>query len=137
MCGSGPTAFEVLDSFTRSVDGKRFYDRDRKLTDRHFHDLVAGTFTNSLTGASVPYSQHDTTMHQLSVAGDASTGTEAISVHLRVTTPRGGTVLIDTGRTVIAESDGTILFEAGQHPFDDYFVFGQTSAMQPLCDALQ
>ena len=79
QCGSGPTSFEVLDSFTRSVDGKRVYDQDRNLTERHFHDLVAGTFTNSLTGASVPYSQHDTTMHELSVAGDSSTGTEAIS----------------------------------------------------------
>jgi len=38
--------------------------------------------------------------------------------------PDGGVVLIDAGRSVIAESDGTILFEAGLHPFDAYFVFG-------------
>jgi len=137
QCGSGPDAFEVLDSSTRSVDGKRFYDRDRKLTQRHFHDLVVGTLTNSLTGVSVPYRQHDEIVHDLAVAGDISSGTEAITNALRVTTAHGGTVLIDAGRTVFVEADGTILFEAGQHPFDEYFVFGQTSAMQPLCDALQ
>jgi len=136
VCGSGATAFEILDSFNRSVDGKRYYNQDRKLTERHFHDMVVGTFTNSLTGASLPYTQHDTTMHLLAVAGDATTGTEALAVHLRFSTPHGGTVLIDTGRTVLAESDGTILFDAGQHPFDAFFAFGQTSALQPLCDAL-
>jgi len=46
-----------------------------------------------------------------------------------------GTVLIDAGRATITE-DGTILSEAGQHPFDEYFVFGDTAALQPLCDAL-
>ena len=137
QCGSGADAFEILDSFNRSVDGKRFYDQDRKLTERHFHDLFVGALTNPLTGATLPYRQHDTTMHDLAVAGDITSGTEAITIGLRVTTPDGGTVLIDAGRTVVVESDGTILFEAGQHHFDDFYVFGQTSALQPLCDALQ
>ena len=137
QCGSGPDAFEILDSFTRSVDGKRFYNPDRKLTERHFHDLVVGTLTNPLTGDTLPYRQHDTTVRDLAVAGDTTTGKETITIALRVTTPDGGTVLIDAGRTVIAESDGTILFQAGQHHFDEFFVFGHTSALQPLCDALQ
>jgi hypothetical protein len=136
QCGSGPGAFEVLTSFTRSVDGKRYYDQDGNLTRRHFHDLIVGTYTNPLTGASVSFRQHDTIMHDLAVAGDIATGTEAFTVEIRVTTSHGGTVLIDAGRTVIAESDGTVLFEAGQHPFDAYFVFGDASALQPLCDAL-
>jgi hypothetical protein len=42
-------------------------------------------------------------------------------------------VLIDAGRVVVDESDGTILFEAGQHHFDAY---GDTAALQPICDAL-
>jgi hypothetical protein len=71
------------------------------------------------------------------VPGDTSSGNEAITVAARFTAPDGGTVLIDAGRTVLAASDGSILFEAGQHTFDDYFAFGDTSALQPLCDALQ
>ena len=137
QCGSGPDAFEILDSFNRSVDGKRFYDQDRMLTERHFHDLFVGALTNALTGGTLPYRQHDTIMHDLAVAGDITTGTEAITIALRVTTPNGGTVLIDAGRTVLAESDGTILFQAGQHHFDEFYVLGQTSALQSLCDALQ
>jgi len=137
QCATGADAFEVLDSSTRSVDGKRFYNAAGKLTERHFHDVVTGTLTNSRTGASVPYSQHDTTMHVLAVAGDISTGTEALAVHIRFATADGGTVLIDTGRTVLAESDGTILFDAGQHPLDEFFVFGQASALDPVCEALQ
>jgi hypothetical protein len=136
QCGSGSDAFEVLVSASRSVDGKRYYDQDGNLTRRHFHDLIVGMYTNPLTGASAPFRQHDTIMHNLAVAGNITTGTEAFTIEIRVTTPRGGTVLIDAGRTEIAESDGAVLFEAGQHPFDAYFVFGQTSALQPLCDAL-
>jgi hypothetical protein len=48
----------------------------------------------------------------------------------------GGVVLIDAGRSVLLP-DGSILMEAGQHHFDDYFVFCDTSALQPLCDALE
>ena len=136
QCGSGADAVELLASGIRSVDGKRYYDGDGNLTRRHFHDLIVGSYTNPLTGASVSSRQHDTIMHELAVAGDITSGTEAVTTEIRVSTPRGGTVLIDAGRTVFAE-DGTLLFEAGQHPFDAYFIFGDTSALQPICHALQ
>jgi hypothetical protein len=137
QCGSGADASELLASGTRSVDGKRYYDDDGNLTRRHFHDLIVGSYTNPLTGASAPFRQHDTIMHDLAVAGDITTGTEAVTVEIRVSTPRGGTVLIDAGRTVGAAVEGTPFFEAGQHPFDAYFIFGDTSALQPICDALK
>jgi len=136
VCGSGANAFEALDTSNRSVDGKRYYNAEGKLTERHFHDMIVGHLTNPLTGATVPYTQHDTTLHRLAVAGDISTGTEALAVHLRWSTPQGGTVLIDTGRTIVADPDGTILFDAGQHPLDAFFAFGQADALQPICDAL-
>jgi hypothetical protein len=136
QCGSGSEAFEVLVSASRSVDGKRYYDQDGNLTRRHFHDLIVGTYTNPLNGAEAPFRQHDTIMHDLAIPGDITTGTEAFTSHVRVTTADGGTVLIDAGRTVVAESDGTALFQAGQHPFDAYYGSGDTSAIQPLCDAL-
>jgi hypothetical protein len=136
QCGSGAGSFEILVSFTRSVVGKRYYDQNRNLTERHFHDVIVGTFTNPLTGASLLLRQRDTTLHRLAVPGDDSTGTEAITTGARIAEPDGGTVLIVAGRIVFDDSDGTILFEAGQHPFEDYFVRGDTSALQPLCDAL-
>jgi len=34
-------------------------------------------------------------------------------------------------------TDDALVDAVGQHPFDAYFVFGDTSALQPLCDALE
>lgn len=136
ICGSGSNTFEVVASDTRTVTGRRYYDQNADLTQRHFREVLVGTFSNPLTGASLDFVQADTVIHDLSVPGDLSTGTETITGSTRFFLPQGGVVLIDAGRTVLDASDGTILFEAGQHHFDDYFVFGDSSALQPICDAL-
>ena len=136
ICGSGTNSFAVVISDTRTVTGRRYYDQNGDLTQRHFREVFVGTFTNPLTGASLDFVQSDTVLHNLAVPGDTSTGTEAITGSTRFSIPQGGVVLVDAGRTVLDASDGTILFEAGQHHFDDYFVYGDSSALQPICDAL-
>ena len=136
ICGSGPDSFAVVSSDTRTVTGRRYYDQNGDLTQRHFRQVLVGTFTNPSTGASLDYAESTTIVHDLSVPGDLSTGTETFTGSVRLSEPQGGTVLIDAGRSVIDVSDGTILFEAGQHPFDAFYVFGDTSALQPICDAL-
>ena len=136
ICVTGTNSFAVVISDTRTVTGRRYYDQNGDLTQRHFREVFVGTFTNPLTGASLDFVQSDTVLHNLAVPGDTSTGTEAITGSTRFSLPQGGVVLVDAGRTVLDASDGTILFEAGQHHFDDYFGLGDTSALQPLCDAL-
>jgi hypothetical protein len=136
ICGSGANSFAVVSSDTRTVTGRRYYDQNGNLTRRHFRQVLVGTFTNPLTGASLDYAESTTIIHDLSVPGDLSTGIETFTGSVRLSLPQGGTVLIDAGRVVIDESDGTILFEAGQHHFDAYFAYGDTSALQPVCDAL-
>ena len=136
ICGTGPNSFAVVISDTRIVTGRRYYDQNGDLTQRHFREVFVGTLTNPFTGASLDFVQSDTVLHNLAVSGDTSTGTEAITGSTRFSLPQGGVVLVDAGRTVLDASDGTILFEAGQHHFDDYFVYGDTSALQPICDAL-
>ena len=136
ICGSGPNSFNVVFSDTRTVTGRRYYDENGDLTQRHFREVFVGTFTNPLTGASLDFMQADSILHNLAVPGDVNTGTEAITGSTRFSLPGGGVVLVDAGRTVLDASDGTILFEAGQHHFDDYFGLGETSALQPICDAL-
>ena len=136
ICGSGNNSFAVVISDTRTVTGRRYYDKNGNLTQRHFREVFVGTFTNPLTGATLDFVQADTVLHNLAVPGDVSTGTEAITGSTRFSLPQGGAVLIDAGRTLIDESIGTLLFEAGQHHFDDYFGLGDTSALQPICDAL-
>ena len=136
FCGSGAGSFEVLDSWTRSVEGRRYYDRDGNLTQRHFREVIEGTFLNPMNNTAVPYIQSDTIIHNLAIPGDLDTGLTTSAGGLRFRRMDGGIVLIDAGRSVIA-ADGSILMDAGQHPFDEYFVFGDASALQPLCDALQ
>jgi hypothetical protein len=135
-CGSGSSSFEPFQFQTRSVEGRRYYDRNGNLTQRHFREVLAGTFTNPLTQTSVSFAGGDTHIHNLTVPGDISTGTETMTGLFRVYLQHGGSVLIDAGRQVFAE-DGTFISEAGQHPFNAYFLFGDTSAVQPLCDALE
>jgi len=67
---------------------------------------------------------------------DISTGTEIMTGSFKVYRVNGGIILIDAGRQVVTE-DGTLISESGQHPFNAYFIFGDTSALQPLCDALE
>jgi hypothetical protein len=136
ICGSGANSFEVLLSQTRSVEGRRYYDRNANLTQRHFREVFAGTFMNPLTNATVSFDQSDTVIHNLAIPGDGNSGTLTVTGSLRLHRQDGGVVLIDAGRSVLSP-DGSILMEAGQHHFDDYFVFGDTSALQPLCDALE
>ena len=81
------------------------------------------------------YYQHGSHLHDLTTPGDDSSGVEESTTHLRVFSS-DGTVLIEAGRVVFALADGTLLFDAGPHPIDDYFTGEDPGALQPLCDAL-
>lgn len=132
---AGPAPFEVLLSGTRSVTGKRYYDRNGDLTERHFRDEILGILTNPLTGATLSWYERNRIDHLLGTPGDPGTGTETLTNRLRIA-GTDGTVLIDAGRTVQDAADGTVLFEAGQHPFFEYFEHGDATALQPICEAL-
>ena len=136
VCGAGTNTFEPFDYHTRSVRGKRYYDQNGNLVRRHFQEYFDGTVVNLLNHKAVAYSGSDTHKHDLAVPGQIDTGTEAVTGSVRLFLGEGnGTMAVDTGRTV--DSSQGILAESGQHPFLDYFVFGDTAAVQPLCDALQ
>jgi hypothetical protein len=135
ICGTGADAYEVLQFENRSVQGKRYYDQNGDLTRRHFNEVDTGTFTNPSTHLAVSFNGRLTTLHDLSIPGDASSGTQVITGSFRWFQPHGGTVILEAGRTVEA-GNGEFISDSGPHPFTDYF-FGDTAAVQPLCDALQ
>lgn len=137
ICGTGPTAYEVFQFQNRSVIGKRYYDQNGNLTRRHFRETLSGTFSNPLTHAAVSFDGKDTVLHDLTIPGDVSTGTAIVTGSFHVYLPHGGIVLFEAGRTIEAADGSALLRESGAHPFADYFVFGNTAAVQPLCDALQ
>ena len=138
ICGSGANSFEPFQFQNRSVRGKRYYDQNGNLLRRHFREVFEGTITNPITHKSVAYSGSDTHLHVLAVPGDGGTGTETITGSVRIFLgPGNGTLAMDTGRLVIDVAGDKFVAESGQHPFLDYFDQGDTSALQPLCDALQ
>ena len=127
---------ELLLSQTRSVVGKRFYDANGDLLQRHFRESFAGSFTNPETGLVATWVQHDTVIHDLGTPGDLGSGTTMGSGTDRVTGPDGQTILIDGGSALVDEATGDVIHAGGPHPFFDYFALGDASALQPLCDAL-
>jgi hypothetical protein len=136
VCGSGADAYEIFQFQNRSVLGHRYYDQSGNLTRRHFKEVVEGTLTNPLNHKTLFYSGTLTHLHDLATPGDITSGTENLTGSVRTYLPQGGTVLLEAGRSIIA-GDGSLLRESGPHPIQDYFVFGDTAAVQPLCDALQ
>jgi hypothetical protein len=128
---------ELLFSQTRSVVGKRFYDANGDLLQRHFRESLAGSFTNPDTGRVATWVQHDTVIHNLGTPGDVGSGTTKVSgLTSRVIGPGGHTILVDAGSSLEDTSTGELLRLSGPHPFFDYFALGDAQALQPLCDAL-
>lgn len=128
---------ELLFSQVRSVVGKRFYSAEGLLLRRHFHEDVSGTWTNPVTGATASYSGGLMTLHDLAVPGDVGTGTNRLSGSVRIYFPDGGTIIHqDAGHLVFDEGTGALLSQSGQHPFEDFFGSGDTTALDEFCTAL-
>ena len=128
---------ELLLSFTRSVIGKRFYDADGNLLQRHYREFLDGTFTNPETGLSAAWTQHDTVIHDLGSPGIDGTGTERVSgLMTRVIGPDGQTILVEVGHVAFDMDAGELTNLSGPHPFFEYFELGDSEALAPICDAL-
>jgi hypothetical protein len=133
VCGNT----ELLVSLSRAVVGKRFYDADGNLTQRHFRESFTGTFTNPVTQKVASWVQHDTVIHNLSVPGDLGTGTTKVSgLFTRAWVPGGGTILTDVGMFLNDSSTEEVIRSGGKHPFDAYFTGADPDALAPLCAAL-
>ena len=133
VCGSGAGAFDIFDQGTHNKHAIRFYNTAGDLTRLTRYDQYFSQFTNLLTGAAVPYTQHNTTTDIFTVPGDPS-ATETTRGEVNFTVPHMGAVFLNAGRTVFG-ADGTLEFSAGPQGFIDYFN-GNTAALTELCTAL-
>lgn len=135
VCGTGSGAFEVMDQGTRRTKATRWYGRRGNLTKRVRDNIFSETMlSNPLTGASVPYVQHDIDTDLLATPGDLSTATTFSVESLIATAPGYGVVLVNRGRSVYGP-DGSVLVRTGRRDFDAYFG-GDTSVVDDLCAAL-
>ena len=124
---------ELLISQSRAVVGKRTYDADGNLLQRHFRESLDGTFRNPDTGGVAFWTQDDTTVHNLAVPGDAATGTEHISgLTFRVWLPGGGTIVTDAGSFVVDDATDEVVKASAKHPV----IFGDPAVLATLCAAL-
>ena len=136
VCGNGASAFDIFDSATFDQVAKRSYDQNGNLTRRDIHENYStGQFSNPLTGAVVPYTQHDNITDVLAVPGDISSATRTFTGENIYKPAHGAPVLLNAGKVVTAP-DGTVEFRSGPQDFLDYFVNGDTSVIQKLCAAL-
>src|SRR5205823_4605860 len=77
-------AYEAFQFQNRSVVGHRYYDQNGNLTRRHFHEVDTGTLTNPTNHVSVFFTGRGTTLHDLSVPGDITSGTQILTGNFRV-----------------------------------------------------
>ena len=135
VCGSGTGTFDIFDQGIHNQHAIRFYNAAGNLTRRVIYDQFFSQFSNLLTGAAVPYTQHSTTTDVLAVPGDLGSATETTTGENNFTVPHLGAVFLNAGRVVFG-ADGTPEFSAGPQGFLDYYVNGNTAALAELCAAL-
>jgi hypothetical protein len=124
----------VLDTWSRSVVGKRIYSGEGLLLRRHFSDRWDGTFTNSITGATAGYQQRN--VYCTTWPSRATRAPAASDSHPPAAVTDQGATVLESGRIVIAHEDDAVVFASGKHAIADYYDNGDESPIQPICDAL-
>ena len=87
-----------------------------------------------MTGLTVLTTQIAEFSSSFGTPGDFDTATNTQRGVVKFYLPGAGVLLIDVGRAVIRD-DETLVAESGQHQLDQYFG-GDTSVLEPLCEAL-
>jgi hypothetical protein len=138
ICGDGAEAFDIVLDATVDQTASRTYNRDGNMTERFIEDTYrSGRFVNSVTGASLAFTGHDTVADVLAVPADFDSATETVTGEIAVTLPHAGTVYLTAGRIVSAVVDGTVDFQAGPGSLVEWFVNGgPPEAPSELCAAL-
>lgn len=105
-------AFEIIQSADVTTRATLFYNQDGNATRWTLHNDEVGTFANSVTGASVPFTGHFTQTFVFVTPGDFSSVTITTTGLVdKVTLPGEGVVLHDAGKVVV--SQGQIVFQSG------------------------
>jgi hypothetical protein len=137
ICGSGPGAFEIFDDGGTVIEHfERWYDADGNLVRRLLKSTwLDSAWVNLDTGARVPYRQSNVTVEVLAVPGDFGSARTTATGVVNFVLPGHGAIVRNAGRTVFG-ADGELEFSSGPQAILDYFLNGDTAALQPICDAL-
>lgn len=139
VCGSGANAFDVINTATVHHYGTDFFDQNGNFARDIGYVDTNGTFSNSVTGASLSYKARSIDHDSLAIPGDFnSTFTADTTGEMQIVSPGGGVVWQNTGRfvdTFYPNGDETFAWDG---PHDDvvYGFIGDTAVAQKLCAAL-
>jgi hypothetical protein len=139
VCGNGAGSFDVINTATVHRYGTDFFDQNGNFVRDIGYGDTTGTFSNSVTGASVTYKARSIYHDSLAIPGDFnSTFTGVTTGEMQITAPGSGVVWQNTGRfvdTFDPNGDETLMWHG---PHDDlvYGFLGDTSVAQKLCAAL-
>jgi hypothetical protein len=135
FCGSGASAFQVLDRGTQIIRATRWYDTNGLLTTlKRQIDFDDPHFYNPLTGKAIYYHQRNMDNGVLAVPGDLSTISDDAHGQFSINVPGYGTVVKEAGH-LIWSADGELLKQAGQSDYQEYLA-GDTALMDDLCQVL-
>jgi hypothetical protein len=139
VCGSGSNSFDVIDSATRHRYGPSFSDVNGNFVKDILYADTAGTFSNSVTGASISYKARSIEHDSVAIPGDFnSTFTSVTTGEMQIVVPGMGDVWHNAGRVVdiFSPNGDESLMWAGQHDDLVYGFLGQTAVADKLCAAL-
>jgi hypothetical protein len=139
VCGRGANSFDVINSATVHHYGTSFVDQSGNIVGGIGYIDTHGTFSNSLTGASLTYKARSINHDSLAIPGDFnSTFTDVTTGEMQIVAPGSGVVWQNTGRfvdTFYPNGDETFAWD-GPHNDIVYGFLGDTSVAQKLCTAL-
>jgi hypothetical protein len=139
VCGSGANVFDVINTATVHRYGPDFVDVNGNFVKDIDYIDTDGTFSNSVTGASIAYKARSIEHDSLAIPGDFnSTFTAVTTGEMQISSPGSGVVWQNTGRfvdTFDPNGNETLVW---QGPHDDlvYGFLGETSVADNLCAAL-
>ena len=139
VCGSGANTFDVIDSATVHKTGSEFFDENGNFVKDIAYIDTNGTFSNSVTGASLTYKARSIERDSLAIPGDFnSTFTAVTTGEINIMAPGSGIVWQNSGRFVDTFDPNGNETLTWQGPHDDlvYGFLGETSVAQRLCAAL-
>ena len=119
--------------------GTSFADQDGNFVRDIGYVVTDGTFSNSVTGASLTYKARSIDHDSLAIPGDFnSTFTAVTPGEMQIIAPGSGVVWQNTGRFVDTFDPNRDETLAWRGPHDDlvYGFLGDTSVAQKLCAAL-
>jgi hypothetical protein len=132
------SSFDVVNSATVHRYGPDFVDRNGTFVKDINYIDTAGTFSNSMTGASLAYKARTVEHDTLAIPGDFnSTFTAVTTGERQIIAPGSGVVWQDTGRFLDTFDPNDNESFTWQGPHDDlvYGFLGQTSIAHQLCTA--